>query len=80
MSTDKEDTISVEKYEFECTRSFELGIGSGLQQASEVVLAKATSAFERNQDEIAKFLREVAKNLKSSGEIKSEEARKKGTE
>jgi late competence protein required for DNA uptake (superfamily II DNA/RNA helicase) len=81
MSANKqEEVITVEKYEFECTRCFELGIGSGLEQTSSIVLARATLAFERNQDEIAKLFRELANSLKSLGEIKSEEARQKKKE
>ena len=72
-----EDTISVEKYEFELGRSFELGIGAGLEQAGRTVSEKATNFFKANNDEMAKALRNLAFELTKEGKTLAEKARQK---
>ena len=71
------ETISVEKYEFELGRTFELGTGAGLEQAGRMILENATNFFKANNDEMAKVLRKLALEITKEGETLAEKARQK---
>jgi hypothetical protein len=80
MSGKNEEVISGEKYEFEITRHFELGIGSGWEQAGKLLLTKATEHFMRKDDITAKLLRTLSEEITKKGEDLAEAARQKKQE
>jgi hypothetical protein len=69
--------ISEEKYEIELTRHFELGIGSGWEQAGRLLLDKATELFKRKEDSTAALLRKLSEEITKKGETLAEAARQK---
>ena len=76
----KKETVSTEKYEFETTRSFELGIGSGWERAGKFLLDKATEHFKRKEDSTAALLRKLSEEITKKGETLAEAARQKRSE
>lgn len=49
------------------TRSYQVGISSGLERAAKLLLAEATKEFERGCDKEAKRLRRLSERLKELG-------------
>jgi hypothetical protein len=80
MSRKDEEPISGEKYEFELTRHFELGIGSGWEQAGKILLDKATDYFKKKEDSTAILLRKLSEEITKKGEELAEAARQKRLE
>ena len=80
MSSRREEPVSGEKYEFELTRHFELGIGSGWEQTGKFLLEKATDYFKKKEDSTATLLRKLSEEITKKGEDLAEAARKKRQE
>ncbi len=73
-------TISEDEYNFELTRSFELGIGSGWESAGKLLLEKATEYFKRKDDKTAELLRSLSEEIIKKGTGLADAARKKEME
>jgi hypothetical protein len=73
----EKEMIPVSKYEFETTRSFELGIGSGWEYAGKFLLERAIEFFERKDDTTATLLRKFSEEISEKGKKLAETARGK---
>ena len=76
MPTNNEE-ITVEKYEFELTQSFELGIGAGFERAGEYLEKAAIELFKKHLDSDAIKIRILSDDLKKIGNEKANLAREK---
>lgn len=73
---DKEE-ITAYKYEFELTRSFELGISKGWIQAGEYLDKAALELFSKELYDDAIKMKKLSNDIKEIGNQKAEIARKK---
>lgn len=64
----KNFSMTEEEFDNRLNHSYKLGISSGLQQASGVLLKKATYYFEHNCDTDAKMLRSLSEDLKKQAD------------
>lgn len=62
--------------EAELNHSFQVGISSGLEQASKTLMEEAASRFKRGCDQEAKLLRGLSKKLEEQGKKEHPGARK----
>lgn len=67
------ECISVERFEAETARSMILGRAMGFESASSMLMKKAVTRFENEEDELARMLREFALDFKEKGEECREE-------
>jgi hypothetical protein len=73
----KKESVSMEEYEFEITRHFELGIGSGWEQVGTFLLNRATEHFKKKDDSTATLLRNLSEEVTKKGKDLAEAARRK---
>jgi hypothetical protein len=78
--TRQNDSVSIKEFEFECTRSYELGIASGYEQAGVYLEAAAIELFKKRLDSDALKLRKLSDDLKEIGNKKADTARQKKME
>lgn len=64
-------TVTMTEREFNLRRSETSVAGEavGFAEAAKLVLARATEAFARNQDEIARVLRDVSRDLEGQSKV-----------
>jgi hypothetical protein len=71
------EEITVEKYEFELNRSFELGVGKGWIQAGEYLDEVAMKLFKQEFYDDAVKMKKISNDIKEIGNKRADIARKK---
>jgi hypothetical protein len=74
---EENDAVSVEKYERETSRNYELGIGVGIERCASWLMQEALEHYQEGKDAPAELLRALARRYKKVGVEEVEKARSK---
>lgn len=62
--------MTEEEFESKLTESYILGISSGYDEASLLIMKEAVKYFERGDDKLSKYLRQLSEDIQKKGEEK----------